>query len=305
MHEGNGFGAYLRAAAREPLLTAEEEVELARTIEAGVLAADRLATRRHLPARLRADLAVLVRDGERAKRRMIEANLRLVVHAVRPFLGRGVSVEDVVAEGNLGLIRAVEKFDYARGYKFSTYATWWIRQAAGRALAAHIHTVRVPMDVWLSVAPVLAAREALRERTGQEPTPEELAEEAGVSLSKIERVLAGIAAQPTSLDRLIGNGDDAGRATLADYIEDADATEPGGHVADSSTRDDLERALRTLGPREAEVLRLRYGLDDGEPRSLTHTADLLGLSLATVAALEAAALRRLRHPSRSGVLLAS
>jgi RNA polymerase primary sigma factor len=246
-----------------------------------------------------------VRDGERAKRRMIEANLRLVVHVVRPFLGRGVPVEDVVAEGNLGLIRAVEKFDYTRGYKFSTYATWWIKQAAGRALAMQAHAVRVPSDVWLSVAPVLAARAALRERTGREPTPEELAEEVGISLSKVERVLAALAAQPASLDRLIGNGNDASRTTLADRIEDEDATDPSGHLADSSTRGDLERALRTLSPREAEVLRLRYGLDDGEPRSLTHTANLLRLPRATAAALEAGALRRLRHPSRSGVLLAS
>jgi RNA polymerase primary sigma factor len=304
MHENSGFRAYLRAAAREPLLTAEEEVELARTIEAGVLAADRLATRRHLPARLRADLAVLVRDGERAKRRMIEANLRLVVHVVRPFLGRGLPVEDVVAEGNLGLIRAVEKFDYARGYKFSTYAAWWIRQAARRAVAENTTTVRVPRDVWVSAGAVTAARAALRERTGREPMPEELAEEVGLPVLKIERVLAGLAVQPTSLDRLIGSTLD-GRATLADRIEDADAPEPGGTLADSSTRDNLDRALRTLPPREAAVLRVRYGLDDGEPRSLADTGDLLGLTRANVAALEVAALRRLRHPSRSGVLLAS
>jgi RNA polymerase primary sigma factor len=183
--------------------------------------------------------------------------LRLVVHAVRPFLGRGVPVEDVVAEGNLGLIRAVEKFDYTRGYKFSTYATWWIRQAAGRALATHSNTVRVPNQVWVLAAPVASALAALRKRTGREPTPEELAEEAGVPVNMVNRVLAGLAAQPTSLDRLIGNGDDAGRSTLADYIEDADAAEPAGALAESSTRDDLDRALGTLSPREARVLRVR------------------------------------------------
>jgi RNA polymerase sigma factor (sigma-70 family) len=276
---------------------------LARTIAAGLSAADRLDSRR-LPARLRTDLAQLVADGEQAKRRMIEANLRLVVHTVRPFLGRGLPIEDVVAEGNLGLIRAVEKFDYTRGYKFSTYAAWWIRQADRRAVTENTTTVRVPRDVWASAVAVTAARTALREQTGRQPTVEELAEEVGLPLLKVERVLAGLAAQPTSLDRLIGSSLD-GRATLADYIEDADAPEPGRAVADSSTRDDLDRALRTLRPREESVLRVRYGLDDGEPRSLTDTGALLGLPRANVAALEAAALRRLRHPSRSGVLAAS
>ncbi len=252
--DADGFAAYLRAAGREPLLSAEDEVELARRIEAGVLAADWLSTRPDLPAPLRADLVAVAADGERAKRRMIEANLPLVIFTVRRFVGQGLDFEELVAEGNLGLIRAVEMFEYRLGNKFSTYATWWI--SAGRLEGHRQPQPHRPHPG----APVAGRAEGpyrlltLRERHRGEPTAEEVAAEVGESQDVIERVLAGFAVQPTSLDALIGS-DCHGQTTLADLIEDGDAPDPGGTLAESSTSDDFDRVLATLPRREAAVLR--------------------------------------------------
>ncbi|WP_374207967.1 RNA polymerase sigma factor [Streptomyces sp. MUM 203J] len=284
------FRQYLREIGRIPLLTAAEEVELARRVEAGLFAEEKLTRTPDLDSRLAGDLDTLVVRGRMAKRRLIEANLRLVVSVAKRYVGRGLTMLDLVQEGNLGLIRAVEKFDYARGYKFSTYATWWIRQAMSRALADQARTIRVPVHVVELINRVVRIQRRLLQERGQEPTTEEVAALLGLSPERVREVLR-LAQEPVSLHTPVGEEEDV---ALGDLIEDGDATSPVESAAFLLLREHLEAVLSTLGERERKVVQLRYGLIDGRPRTLEEIGHLFGVTRERIRQIESKTLGKLR-----------
>ncbi len=284
------FRQYLREIGRIPLLTAAEEVELARRVEAGLFAEEKLSNTPDLDSELALDLDRLVVMGRMAKRRLIEANLRLVVSVAKRYVGRGLTMLDLVQEGNLGLIRAVEKFDYARGYKFSTYATWWIRQAMSRALADQARTIRVPVHVVELINRVVRVQRRMLQERGYEPTPEEVAAHLELPPERVSEVLR-LAQEPVSLHAPVGEEDDV---ALGDLIEDGDATSPVESAAFLLLREHLEAVLSTLGERERKVVQLRYGLADGRPRTLEEIGRIFGVTRERIRQIESKTLNKLR-----------
>lgn len=284
------FRQYLREIGRIPLLTAAEEVELARRVEAGLFAEEKLSNTPDLDSQLALDLDRLVVMGRMAKRRLIEANLRLVVSVAKRYVGRGLTMLDLVQEGNLGLIRAVEKFDYARGYKFSTYATWWIRQAMSRALADQARTIRVPVHVVELINRVVRVQRRMLQERGYEPTSEEVAAHLDLPPERVSEVLR-LAQEPVSLHAPVGEEDDV---ALGDLIEDGDATSPVESAAFLLLREHLEAVLSTLGERERKVVQLRYGLADGRPRTLEEIGRIFGVTRERIRQIESKTLNKLR-----------
>ncbi|MGI6129088.1 MAG: RNA polymerase sigma factor RpoD [bacterium] len=259
---------YLKEIGRVPLLTAEEEVDLAERIEAG--------------------------DME-ARRRLAEANLRLVVSIAKRYVGRGMLFLDLIQEGNLGLLKAVEKFDYRKGFKFSTYATWWIRQAITRAIADQARTIRIPVHMVETINRLVRVQRQLLQELGRDPLPEEIAEEMGISVDRVREIMK-IAQEPVSLETPIGEEEDS---HLGDFIEDQEAPSPADAASFSLLREQLEDVLETLTPREKKVLRLRFGIEDGRARTLEEVGQTFGVTRERIRQIEAKALRKLRHPSRS------
>ncbi|MFH9676452.1 RNA polymerase sigma factor [Streptomyces sp. NPDC017405] len=284
------FRQYLREIGRIPLLSAAEEVELARRVEAGLFAEEKLGTTPDLDSELALDLDRLVVLGRLAKRRLIEANLRLVVSVAKRYVGRGLTMLDLVQEGNLGLIRAVEKFDYARGYKFSTYATWWIRQAMSRALADQARTIRVPVHVVELINRVVRVQRRMLQERGHEPTAEEVGAHLDLPPERVREVLR-LALEPVSLHAPVGEEDDV---ALGDLIEDGDAASPVESAAFLLLREHLDAVLSTLGERERKVVQLRYGLADGRPRTLEEIGRLFGVTRERIRQIESKTLGKLR-----------
>ncbi|MFJ1805102.1 MULTISPECIES: sigma-70 family RNA polymerase sigma factor [unclassified Streptomyces] len=284
------FRQYLREIGRIPLLTAAEEVDLARRVEAGLFAEEKLSGATDLDSQLALDLDRLVVLGRMAKRRLIEANLRLVVSVAKRYVGRGLTMLDLVQEGNLGLIRAVEKFDYARGYKFSTYATWWIRQAMSRALADQARTIRVPVHVVELINRVVRVQRRMLQERGYEPTAEEVAAQLDLLPERVGEVLR-LAQEPVSLHAPVGEEDDV---ALGDLIEDGDAASPVESAAFLLLREHLEAVLSTLGERERKVVQLRYGLADGRPRTLEEIGRIFGVTRERIRQIESKTLNKLR-----------
>ncbi|MFD5650721.1 RNA polymerase sigma factor [Streptomyces sp. NPDC127039] len=284
------FRQYLREIGRIPLLSAAEEVDLARRVEAGLFAEEKLRRTPGPDDRLALDLDRLVVMGRLAKRRLIEANLRLVVSVAKRYVGRGLTMLDLVQEGNLGLIRAVEKFDYARGYKFSTYATWWIRQAMSRALADQARTIRVPVHVVELINRVVRVQRRMLQERGYEPTPQEVAAHLDLAPERVGEVLR-LAQEPVSLHAPVGEEDDV---ALGDLIEDGDAASPVESAAFLLLRQHLDAVLSTLGERERKVVQLRYGLVDGRPRTLEEIGRLFGVTRERIRQIESKTLNKLR-----------
>ncbi|HET9895748.1 MAG TPA: RNA polymerase sigma factor [Streptosporangiaceae bacterium] len=296
---GDSVHTYLKSIGRTSLLTAEQEVDLAKRIEAGLFAEHKLETELDLPADLAADLEAVAADGRRAKAHMLEANLRLVVSVAKKYSDRGLSLLDVVQEGNLGLIRAVEKFDYTKGYKFSTYAMWWIRQAIQRGFADSARTIRLPVHVLEMLSKLSRVERDMHQRLGREPTPEELAVELDRTPDQIEELLR-TSRQPISLDSTIGED---GETSIGDLIEDVDAPEASELVDRQLMADQLRHALDALTPREATIMAMRFGLYDGNPHTLDEIGKALGLTRERIRQLEKQSLSKLRHPSRAQPLL--
>jgi RNA polymerase primary sigma factor len=296
---GDSVHTYLKSIGRRQLLTAEEEVDLAKRIEAGLFAEYKLDNEKRLSKQLRADLEAVAEDGRRAKAHMLEANLRLVVSVAKKYSDRGLSLLDVVQEGNLGLIRAVEKFDYTKGYKFSTYAMWWIRQAIQRGFADSARTIRLPVHVLEMLSKLSRVERDMHQRLGREPTPEELAIELDRTPDQIEELLR-TSRQPISLDSTIGED---GETSIGDLIEDVDAPEAGELVDRQLMADQLRHALDALTPREATIMSMRFGLYDGNPHTLDEIGKALGLTRERIRQLEKQSLSKLRHPSRAQPLL--
>jgi RNA polymerase primary sigma factor len=296
---GDSVHTYLKSIGRRSLLTAEEEVDLAKRIEAGLFADFKLETEARLSRQRRADLEAVAEDGRRAKAHMLEANLRLVVSVAKKYSDRGLSLLDVVQEGNLGLIRAVEKFDYTKGYKFSTYAMWWIRQAIQRGFADSARTIRLPVHVLEMLSKLSRVERDMHQRLGREPTPEELAVELDRTPDQIEELLR-TSRQPISLDSTIGED---GETSIGDLIEDVDAPEAGELVDRQLMADQLRHALDALTPREATIMSMRFGLYDGNPHTLDEIGKALGLTRERIRQLEKQSLSKLRHPSRAQPLL--
>ncbi|WP_418772866.1 RNA polymerase sigma factor RpoD [Mitsuokella jalaludinii] len=262
---------YLKEIGRVPLLTAEEEVALAKRMEAG---------------------------DEEAQKRLAEANLRLVVSIAKRYVGRGMLFLDLIQEGNLGLIRAVEKFDYTKGFKFSTYATWWIRQAITRAIADQARTIRIPVHMVETINKLVRVQRQLLQDLGRDPTPEEIGEEMGMSAERI-REIQKISQEPVSLETPIGEEEDS---QLGDFIEDSQAVAPPEAASDSMLREQLEQVLDGLADRERKVIKLRFGLEDGHPRTLEEVGREFGVTRERIRQIESKTLAKLRHPSRSGKL---
>jgi len=294
--------AYLKQIGKVALLTAEEEVDLAKRIEAGLYGSERLRqveeTGAKLTPQMRRDLNWIVRDGERAKNHLLEANLRLVVSLAKRYTGRGMAFLDLIQEGNLGLIRAVEKFDYTKGYKFSTYATWWIRQAITRAMADQARTIRIPVHMVEVINKLGRIQRELLQDLGREPTPEELAKEMDITPDKVLEIQQ-YAREPISLDQNIG---DEGDSQLGDFIEDSEAVVAVDAVSFTLMQDQLTSVLQTLSEREAGVVRLRFGLTDGQPRTLDEIGQVYGVTRERIRQIESKTMSKLRHPSRSQVL---
>ena len=296
---GDSVHTYLKSIGRTSLLTAEQEVNLAKRIEAGLFAEHKLATEPDLAAGYRRDLEDVAEDGRRAKAHMLEANLRLVVSVAKKYSDRGLSLLDVVQEGNLGLIRAVEKFDYTKGYKFSTYAMWWIRQAIQRGFADSARTIRLPVHVLEMLSKLSRVERDMHQRLGREPTPEELAVELDRTPDQIEELLR-TSRQPISLDSTIGED---GETSIGDLIEDTDAPEASELVDRQLMADQLRHALDGLTQREATIMAMRFGLYDGNPHTLDEIGRALGLTRERIRQLEKQSLSKLRHPSRAQPLL--
>jgi RNA polymerase primary sigma factor len=294
--------AYLKQIGKVALLNAEEEVELAKRIEAGLYATQlvgEVADRgEKLPAAQRRDMAWICRDGDRAKNHLLEANLRLVVSLAKRYTGRGMAFLDLIQEGNLGLIRAVEKFDYTKGYKFSTYATWWIRQAITRAMADQARTIRIPVHMVEVINKLGRIQRELLQDLGREPTPDELAREMDITPEKVLEIQQ-YAREPISLDQTIG---DEGDSQLGDFIEDSEAVVAVDAVSFTLLQDQLQSVLETLSEREAGVVRLRFGLTDGQPRTLDEIGQVYGVTRERIRQIESKTMSKLRHPSRSQVL---
>jgi RNA polymerase nonessential primary-like sigma factor len=291
---------YLNGIGKTALLTAADEVELAKRIEAGVFAQHKLETHPELPDDRQRELRALIRDGHVAKNHLLEANLRLVVSLAKRYTGRGMPLLDLIQEGNLGLIRAVEKFDYTKGFKFSTYATWWIRQAITRGMADQGRTIRLPVHLVEQVNKLARIKRDLHQQLGREATNEELAKESGLSPEKVVDLLDH-ARDPVSLDMPVGTEEDA---PLGDFIEDSDATDAESAVISGLLQDDLRRVLATLEPREQAVIRLRYGLEDGQPRTLDQIGKQFGLSRERVRQIEREVMSKLRQGERAAKLRA-
>ncbi|MEU2031785.1 RNA polymerase sigma factor [Nocardia amamiensis] len=294
--------AYLKQIGKVALLNAEEEVELAKRIEAGLYAAEKVREfaeqGEKLPVAMRRDYNWIVRDGNRAKNHLLEANLRLVVSLAKRYTGRGMAFLDLIQEGNLGLIRAVEKFDYTKGYKFSTYATWWIRQAITRAMADQARTIRIPVHMVEVINKLGRIQRELLQDLGREPTPEELAKEMDITPEKVLEIQQ-YAREPISLDQTIG---DEGDSQLGDFIEDSEAVVAVDAVSFTLLQDQLQSVLETLSEREAGVVRLRFGLTDGQPRTLDEIGQVYGVTRERIRQIESKTMSKLRHPSRSQVL---
>jgi len=296
---GDSVHTYLKSIGRTSLLTAEQEVDLAKRIEAGLFAEHKLDTDPDLTPDFRRDLELVAEDGRRAKAHMLEANLRLVVSVAKKYSDRGLSLLDVVQEGNLGLIRAVEKFDYTKGYKFSTYAMWWIRQAIQRGFADSARTIRLPVHVLEMLSKLSRVERDMHQRLGREPTPEELAVELDRTPDQIEELLR-TSRQPISLDSTIGED---GETSIGDLIEDVDAPEASELVDRQLMAEQLRSALDALTPREATIMAMRFGLYDGNPHTLDEIGRALGLTRERIRQLEKQSLSKLRHPSRAQPLL--
>jgi RNA polymerase nonessential primary-like sigma factor len=286
---------YLNGIGRTALLTAAQEVELAKRIEAGVFAQHMLDTNARISPKRRAELTALVADGHLAKNHLLEANLRLVVSLAKRYTGRGMPLLDLIQEGNLGLIRAVEKFDYTKGFKFSTYATWWIRQAITRGMADQSRTIRLPVHLVEQVNKLARIKRDLHQLLGREATNEELAKESGINADKVSDLLDH-ARDPVSLDMPVGAEEDA---PLGDFIEDSEAADAESAVISGLLQDDLRRVLATLDDREQAVIRLRYGLDDGQPRTLDQIGKRFGLSRERVRQIEREVMAKLRQGERA------
>jgi RNA polymerase primary sigma factor len=294
--------AYLKQIGKVALLNAEEEVELAKRIEAGLYATQKMAELAEggtkLPVQQRRDMQWICRDGERAKNHLLEANLRLVVSLAKRYTGRGMAFLDLIQEGNLGLIRAVEKFDYTKGYKFSTSATWWIRQAITRAMADQARTIRIPVHMVEVINKLGRIQRELLQDLGREATPEELAKEMDITPEKVLEIQQ-YAREPISLDQTIG---DEGDSQLGDFIEDSEAVVAVDAVSFTLLQDQLQSVLETLSEREAGVVRLRFGLTDGQPRTLDEIGQVYGVTRERIRQIESKTMSKLRHPSRSQVL---
>jgi RNA polymerase primary sigma factor len=294
--------AYLKQIGKVALLNAEQEVELAKRIEAGLYAAERLRRAEdvtdQLCAQLRRDLRWIVRDGQRAKNHLLEANLRLVVSLAKRYTGRGMPFLDLIQEGNVGLIRAVAKFDYAKGYKFSTYATWWIRQAITRAMADQARTIRIPVHMIEVINTLGRVKRELLMNLGRDPTAEELATEMNTTPERVQE-LQSYAREPLSLDQTIG---DEGDSQLGDFIEDSQAVVAVDAVSFALLQDELQAVLGTLSEREAGIVRLRVGLTDGQPHTLEEIAHIYGVTRERIRQIETKTMSKLRHPSRSQTL---
>jgi RNA polymerase primary sigma factor len=285
---------YLKEISNIPLLTAEEEVELARRLERGRAARRRLSRNSHNP-RDRERLERQSWEGEQARKHLIQANSRLVISMAKKYMGQGVPFLDLIQEGNLGLMKAVEKFDYRRGYKFSTYATWWIRQAITRAIADQGRTIRVPVHMSDRIRRLYHISRRLEQELGREPTPEEIAEEMQLPPKKVGWMLK-ISQRPLSLEKPVGEEKDS---ELGDFIEDEDLPTPSEVASHRLLREEIEEVLTSLTPREARVLQLRFGLTDGRSHTLKEVGEKFGVTRERIRQIETEALQRLRHPSRS------
>ena len=297
---------YLKEIGKVPLLSAEEEIELAQKMEAGAVAIEKTAilTERMEDAdeaeieEMKAEIKELQKDidlGSEAKKRLAEANLRLVVSIAKRYVGRGMLFLDLIQEGNLGLIKAVEKFDYRKGYKFSTYATWWIRQAITRAIADQARTIRIPVHMVETINKLIRVSRQLLQELGREPSPEEIAEEMNMPVDRVREILK-ISQEPVSLETPIGEEEDS---HLGDFIKDDNVPVPADAAAFTLLKEQLEEVLGTLTEREQKVLTLRFGLEDGRARTLEEVGKEFNVTRERIRQIEAKALRKLRHPSRS------
>ena len=290
---------YLKEIGKVNLLSSDEEIELAQAMDAGNAAKEQLAELQaageEIPAEVQAELDKAIKKGERAKQRLAEANLRLVVSIAKRYVGRGMQFLDLIQEGNLGLIKAVEKFDYTKGYKFSTYATWWIRQAITRAIADQARTIRIPVHMVETINKVIRVSRQLLQELGHDPTPEEIADEMNMPVDRVREILK-IAQEPVSLETPIGEEEDS---HLGDFIPDEDASEPAEAASFTLLKEQLVDVLSTLTPREEKVLKLRFGIEDGRTRTLEEVGKEFNVTRERIRQIEAKALRKLRHPSRS------
>ena len=290
---------YLKEIGKVNLLTSDEEIELAQIMEAGNAASEQLAelekAGEDIPDEVRRELTQAIKKGERAKQRLAEANLRLVVSIAKRYVGRGMQFLDLIQEGNLGLIKAVEKFDFTKGFKFSTYATWWIRQAITRAIADQARTIRIPVHMVETINKVIRVSRQLLQELGHDPTPEEIAAEMNMPVERVREILK-IAQEPVSLETPIGEEEDS---HLGDFIPDEDASEPAEAASFTLLKEQLVEVLSTLTPREEKVLKLRFGIEDGRTRTLEEVGKEFNVTRERIRQIEAKALRKLRHPSRS------
>ena len=290
---------YLKEIGKVDLLTPEQEVDLAQRMGAGAAAVEQLAeledTGEEIPDEVRKELNRAVQSGERAKQQLAEANLRLVVSIAKRYVGRGMLFLDLIQEGNLGLIKAVEKFDYTKGYKFSTYATWWIRQAITRAIADQARTIRIPVHMVETINKVIRVNRQLLQELGHDPSPDEIADEMNMPVDKVREILK-IAQEPVSLETPIGEEEDS---HLGDFIPDEGASEPSEAASFTLLKEQLVDVLSTLTPREEKVLKLRFGIEDGRTRTLEEVGKEFNVTRERIRQIEAKALRKLRHPSRS------
>ena len=289
---------YLKQIGKVPLLNAEQEVELAKRIEAGLFAEEKLAESQRMNTDQRIDLEWIAEDGRRAKNHLLEANLRLVVSLAKRYTGRGMLFLDLIQEGNLGLIRAVEKFDYTKGYKFSTYATWWIRQAITRAMADQARTIRIPVHMVEVINKLARVQRQMLQDLGREPTPEELAVELDMTPEKVVEVQK-YGREPISLHTPLGEDGDS---EFGDLIEDSEAIQPGEAVSFTLLQEQLHSVLDTLSEREAGVVSMRFGLTDGQPKTLDEIGKVYGVTRERIRQIESKTMSKLRHPSRSQVL---
>jgi RNA polymerase primary sigma factor len=291
----DSISLYLKEIGRIPLLTAEQEVSLAKRMEAGRFAKNHLSKDGHLSREQAHEEREKVKDGMAAQEHLIKANSRLVVSVAKKYVGRGVPFLDLIQEGNIGLIRAVKKFDYRRGYKFSTYATWWIRQAVTRAIADQGRTIRVPVHMYEQINRLARVSRQLVQELGRDPTVEEIADELGVGPKKVERIIK-VSQRPLSLEMPVGEEDDS---FLGDFIEDGEAPSPTDQASQQLLREQIDDIFASLTPREVRILQLRFGLVDGYSYTLEEVGKKFGVTRERIRQIEAQALGRLRHPSRS------
>ena len=293
---------YLKEIGKVNLLSSDEEVQLAQDMSAGAAAKEQLEELQKagetIPDDVAKELSRAIKRGERAKQRLAEANLRLVVSIAKRYVGRGMQFLDLIQEGNLGLIKAVEKFDYTKGYKFSTYATWWIRQAITRAIADQARTIRIPVHMVETINKLIRVQRQLLQDLGRDPTPEEIGAEMGMSPDRV-REIQKISQEPVSLETPIGEEEDS---QLGDFIEDSTAVAPPEAASDSMLREQLDQVLDSLADRERKVIKFRFGLEDGHPRTLEEVGREFGVTRERIRQIESKTLAKLRHPSRSGRL---